>query len=77
MYSNQYLKNYIDSVNKDRAAYPEDNTLQFKNVANIKVDSYSITPQKNKIGERNIVRNRKIPFNKNGEKLEYKCEQKN
>ena len=44
--TNQYLIIYIDSVDKERAAYPEENTLHFKNVAKITVDSYSITPQK-------------------------------
>ena len=62
--TNQYLIIYIDSVDKERAAYPEENTLHFKNVAKITVDSYSITPQKIQNGkEEDRQEKRQIPLN--------------
>ena len=47
---NQDLWTYIYSVKKYRAAYMEQNTLHFKNVTNISIDSDSITPQKKQNG---------------------------
>ena len=40
----QDLRTYIDSVKKDSEAYPEQNTVHFEKVANIIVNSDSITP---------------------------------
>ena len=49
----------IDSFHKEserHAAYPEQSTAHFENVANITVDSISIIPQKIKMGVINIAR---------------------
>ena len=40
------MKNYIDSCKKKSAAYLEQNTTHFETVANISIDSDSVTPQK-------------------------------
>ena len=47
---NQDLRTYIDNVKKDCTAYLEQNTLHFENVANITVNSDSITPHEKKMG---------------------------
>ena len=48
--TNQDLKTYTGSVKKERAEYPEHNTLHFENVANITADSDIITPHKKQNG---------------------------
>ena len=42
------MKNYIDSVKKERAAYPEQNTAYFEKKSNITVNSDSLFPQQKK-----------------------------
>ena len=57
---NQDLQTYIDIYHKESercAAYLEQSNAHFNNIANINVNSDGITPQKNRIGKRNIVRN--------------------
>ena len=54
--TNKDLRTYIDSVNKESTPYPDQNTLNFENVANITVNIDSITSQKEKMRERNICR---------------------
>ena len=49
--TNQDFLDYFDSAKKELAAYPEQNTLHFNNIANITIHSDSITPQ-NKQNER-------------------------
>ena len=44
----QDLQTHIDIVNKELTVYPEQKTLHLENVANITIDSDSITPQKKK-----------------------------
>ena len=39
------MQTYIDSVNKEPAAYPEQNTAYFENVAKITVDIDSVILQ--------------------------------
>ena len=54
------MREHIDSCHKESkicAAYPEYSTAYFNKVENITIDSDSITPQKKKMGERQIVRN--------------------
>ena len=60
----QDLQTQIDSVKKERAAYPEHNTLHLENFTNITVNSYSITPQKRQNG---IEEDCHISFDENGE----------
>ena len=45
---NRYLITYIDSVKKERAAYPKHNNFHIENVAKITIDSDSVNPQKKK-----------------------------
>ena len=47
------MREHISSCHKkyeSHAAYPEQSTANFKNIANINVDSDTITPQKKKKG---------------------------
>ena len=64
--TDQDLRTYIDSVNKERAAYLEQNTLRLKNVADIIFNNDSIKPQ-NRQNRRDEDRhkNRHIPLEKN------------
>ena len=55
--TSRYLKTYNDSVKKECAAYAEQRNLHFENVSNITVNGDSVSPQKKKMGERNIVMN--------------------
>ena len=53
------MQTYIDSCKKEsekHAAYPEQSNVHFENVANITVDSDSITPREKKTGVRKISR---------------------
>ena len=50
------MKFFIDICKNKLVSYPEQNTLNFENVANITADSDSITPQKKKMGDRKISR---------------------
>ena len=63
------MREHIDSCHKyskSSAAYPENGTANFNNVANITVDSDSITPQKKKNEkEENIQKYHDIYFDKN------------
>ena len=66
---NRDLINYIDSCHKEserRAGYPEQINVHFNNVANITVDSDSITSQKKQYGrEEYFPEYRQIPLDKN------------
>ena len=65
---NQDLRTYIDSVKKERASSPEQNTLHLDNIANITIDSEIITQQKKKNGrEEDCQEYCHIPIDKNGE----------
>ena len=44
------MQNFTDVCSKERAEYPEHNTLHIENVVKITVDIDSITPQKKKNG---------------------------
>ena len=46
--TNQDMQTFIDSYNKERVVYTERNNLHLKNIADITVDSYIITPHKKK-----------------------------
>ena len=48
--TNRDMQNYIDSCKKVRASYPEQNTLHFKDIANIATNSDSTTPKKKQNG---------------------------
>ena len=48
--TNRDLQTDIDIVKKECEAYPENNTLHSENVANITINSDSVTPQKKKNG---------------------------
>ena len=39
------MRTYIDSVKKERAAYPEESTAYFENVVNITADVHSVIPK--------------------------------
>ena len=43
---NQDLQTYIDIVNKEREAYPVQNTLYLENITDITITSDSITSQR-------------------------------
>ena len=46
--TNRDMQNYIDSCHKEpekRAAYLEQSTINFENVANINVNNYSLIPK--------------------------------
>ena len=63
------MQTYIASCHKEsegHAAYTEYNTTNFHKVANITVDSDSITPQKKQSGiEEDHYKGRKTPLGKN------------
>ena len=42
--TNQHMQTYIDSCKKERADYPENNTLYLEKNAKITINSGSITP---------------------------------
>ena len=64
--TNQDRQTYIDSLKKERAEYPEQKTLHSKNITNITVDIYSVTPHKEKIGiQEDRQEDCNIHFNKN------------
>ena len=64
--TNQDMQTYIDSCNKERAAYTEHKNLHFKNIADITVDSYIINPHKKKNGrEEDFQEDSQIPLNEN------------
>ena len=50
--TNSDLLTYIDSVNKECAEYPEQNTLHFNTVDTIPVDSDSLTQQRKQNGRK-------------------------
>ena len=64
------MRENIDSCHKEsesRTEYPEQNTSHFNNVANITVNSNSVTPQKKKNGiEEDHQEDCNIIFDKNG-----------
>ena len=60
------MQTYIDSCKKEsekHAAYPEQSNVHFENVANITVDSDSITQREKQNGsEENIQEDHKTPY---------------
>ena len=58
------MQNYIDSFKKERASYPEHNTLYFENIEKITVESDIITPPKKRRKE-DFQEYRQIPFGEN------------
>ena len=71
--TNRVLQTYIASCHKESergAAYTEQNTTHFHKVANINIDSDSITPHKKQSGiEEDHYKGRKIPLGKNEAKM--------
>ena len=60
------MQNYIDSCHKElerRAAYPEQSTTNFENVANITVDSDSVIPKDKQNGGEKY--RQEIPYSEN------------
>ena len=63
--TNQDMQTYIDSCNKEHAAYTEQKNSHLRTIADIAVDSCIITPHKKKWGRGKFQEYRHIPFNKN------------
>ena len=66
---NRYMREHIDSCQKEfkiSAVYPEHSTAHLNNIANITIESDSITPKNEKNGrEENSQKYQNIPFDKN------------